>query len=82
MRLYERARDLIVSDPDIMGGTPVIRGTRITAQAMLGRINADDSIASILEPKNGSWLIAVLPRIAGFWRHGDKPTGHHCSPTG
>jgi uncharacterized protein (DUF433 family) len=49
MRLYERARDLIVSDPDIMGGTPVIRGTRITAQAILGRINAGDSICSILE---------------------------------
>jgi uncharacterized protein (DUF433 family) len=49
MQLYERARDLIVSDPDIMGGTPVIRGTRITAQAILGRIEAGDTIADILD---------------------------------
>jgi uncharacterized protein (DUF433 family) len=49
MRLYERARDLIVSDPDILGGSPTIRGTRITARAILGRLDAGDTIATILE---------------------------------
>jgi uncharacterized protein (DUF433 family) len=49
MRLYDRARDLIVSDPEIMGGTPTIRGTRITAQAILGRLDAGDTIAIILD---------------------------------
>ncbi len=49
IRLYERARDLIVSDPDIMGGSPTIRGTRITAQVILGRLEAGDTIASILD---------------------------------
>src|SRR5665213_1429228 len=47
--LYERARDLIVSDPEIMGGAPTIRGTRITAQAILGRIEAGDPIPTILD---------------------------------
>jgi len=49
MALYECARKRIVSDPDIMGGAPTIRGTRITAQSILGRIEAGDTIDSILE---------------------------------
>jgi uncharacterized protein (DUF433 family) len=49
MALYEHARDRIVSDPDVMGGTPTIRGTRITAQSVLGRIESGDTIESILE---------------------------------
>src|SRR5271168_2792843 len=49
MQLYERSRDLIVSDPDIMGGSPTIRGTRITAQAIFGRRDGGDTIASIIE---------------------------------
>ncbi len=49
MALYERARERIVSDPDIMGGAPTIRGTRITAQAILDRIEAGDTIDSVLD---------------------------------
>jgi len=49
MALYERAREYIVSDPTVMGGTPTIRGTRITARSVLGRIEAGDTIDSILE---------------------------------
>jgi uncharacterized protein (DUF433 family) len=49
MALYDHARERIVSDPDIMGGMPTVRGTRITAQSLQGRIVAGDSIASILE---------------------------------
>ncbi len=49
MALYERACETIVRDPDIMGGAPTIRGTRITAQALLGRIESGDTIESILD---------------------------------
>jgi uncharacterized protein (DUF433 family) len=49
LALYERARESIVSDPEIMGGTPVLRGTRITARSILGRIEGGDSIETILE---------------------------------
>jgi uncharacterized protein (DUF433 family) len=49
MALYERAQEQIVSDPEIMGGAPTIRGTRITAHSVLGRIQAGDTVDSILE---------------------------------
>ena len=42
---YKESRDAhIVSDTDILGGTPVIRGTRISAYAVLGRLQNGDSI--------------------------------------
>lgn len=47
--LYEHAREWIVNDPDIMGGAATIRGTRITAEAILGRIAAGDTVESIVE---------------------------------
>lgn len=47
---YREARDrLIVSDPGIQGGTPVIRGTRITVYTILGRIDGGERAEEILE---------------------------------
>lgn len=48
-REHPAATALIVSDPEIMGGAPVIRGTRITVAAILGRIEGGDSVENILE---------------------------------
>lgn len=40
---YARDRDrFIVSDPDILGGAPVIKGTRLLASAIARRIDAGD----------------------------------------
>ena len=49
LALYDRARRIIVSNPAIMGGMPTIRGTRITAQSILGRLESGDSVESVLE---------------------------------
>ncbi|WP_256731266.1 DUF433 domain-containing protein [Sphingomonas sp. dw_22] len=47
---YGRAReDHIVIDPEIMGGTPALRGTRMTVYSVLGRLDGGDSIDDILE---------------------------------
>lgn len=47
---YSRAReDHIEVDPDIMGGTPVLRGTRMTVYSVLGRLEGGDSIDDLLE---------------------------------
>ncbi|UYN97226.1 MAG: DUF433 domain-containing protein [Enhydrobacter sp.] len=47
---YSRAREQHIEvDPDIMGGTPVLRGTRITVYSVLGRLDGGDSVGDILE---------------------------------
>lgn len=47
---YGRAReDHIEENPDILGGTPVICGTRMSVYAVLGRLEGGDSVESIVE---------------------------------
>ncbi len=47
---YRKARDrYIKSDEDILGGTPVIAGTRLTVYAILGRLQDGDSIDALVE---------------------------------
>ena len=47
---YRAARDaFIVVDNEVMGGTPVIRDTRMTVYSVLGRVKHGESIDDILE---------------------------------
>jgi uncharacterized protein (DUF433 family) len=47
---YGRAReDHIAIDPDIMGGTPVLTGTRMTVYSVLGRLDGGDTIDDVLD---------------------------------
>lgn len=47
---YRATRDVfIVIDKAIMGGTPVLRGTRMTVYSVLGRLDHGDSIADIMD---------------------------------
>lgn len=39
--------DLIVVDPEILGGKPVIRGTRVPIQIVVGALGAGDSVAEV-----------------------------------
>jgi len=40
---------VIISNPEIMGGTPVFRGTRVPLQTFLDYLEAGDSINDFLE---------------------------------
>ena len=40
---------LIVSDPSVMMGKPVVKGTRITVELILEKLAAGESIEQILE---------------------------------
>jgi uncharacterized protein (DUF433 family) len=40
---------VVVRDPDIMGGTPVFRGTRVPVQTLLDYIEAGESIDVFLD---------------------------------
>ncbi len=47
---YRKARDrYITSDEDILGGTPIIAGTRLTVYAILGRLQDGDNIDELAE---------------------------------
>jgi uncharacterized protein (DUF433 family) len=45
----EKARSLVVSDPEIRGGEPVIRGTRIPVYLVAAMLHQGASVAEILE---------------------------------
>lgn len=40
---------LIVSDPDVMMGKPVVRGTRITVESILDRLAAGETVEQVLD---------------------------------
>jgi uncharacterized protein (DUF433 family) len=42
-------KNLIISDPQVMLGKPVIAGTRITVELVLERLAAGETIEQILE---------------------------------
>ncbi len=47
---YQEGRDRFIhEDPAIMGGTPVIKGTRITVYSVLGRVSDGDSIDLLMD---------------------------------
>ena len=43
------ANSLIQSDPDVMLGQPVVRGTRITVELILRKLSCGESVEQILE---------------------------------
>ncbi len=47
---YRKASDqFITSHPDILGGTPVINGTRIPVYAVLGRLQGGDTLQDLID---------------------------------
>lgn len=40
---------MIESNPNVMAGKPVIAGTRITVELLLGRLGADESFEQLLD---------------------------------
>jgi uncharacterized protein (DUF433 family) len=43
------ARNVVHSDPEIMGGTPVFRGTRVPVQTLLDYLEAGHSLTEFLD---------------------------------
>ena len=40
---------IITNDPDVQGGTPVFRGTRVPVQSLFDHLEAGESIGDFLE---------------------------------
>jgi uncharacterized protein (DUF433 family) len=56
--------ETIVSDPKVMMGKPVIRGTRITVESIVERLGAGESIESILVAHPRLTREAVLAAVS------------------
>ena len=42
-------KDIIISDPDILNGTPVFKGTRVPVKNLFDYLEAGDSVDKFLE---------------------------------
>ena len=54
----------VVSDPEVMMGKPVIRGTRITVELILEKLAAGESVEQILEAHPRLTRETVLAALA------------------
>jgi uncharacterized protein (DUF433 family) len=57
-------KKLIVSDPNIMMGKPVIAGTRITVELILEKLAAGETVEQILEAHSHLTLEAIQAALA------------------
>jgi len=48
-RLHTQKSSVIASDPEVMSGAPVFKGTRVLAQTLIEYLEAGDSIDDFLE---------------------------------
>ena len=68
--------DVIVRDPEICGGEPVIRGTRVTLRTALASLAEGDSVGDILRsfPTLTEQDIAAVIAFAAASAQEDLPT--------
>jgi len=62
---------MVVSDPNVMMGKPVIAGTRITVELILEKLAAGESVSQILDahpPLTEKAIQAALAFAAGMMR--------------
>jgi uncharacterized protein (DUF433 family) len=58
------AEGMIISDPNVMMGKPVIKGTRITVELILEKLSQGESIEQILSAHPQLTKEAILEAIA------------------
>jgi uncharacterized protein (DUF433 family) len=70
-----RARSLVVSDPEIMGGDPVFRGTRIPVHIIAELVTQGSSQAELLEsyPRLTAEMIRLAPVCAAAYPRRQQP---------
>jgi len=59
-------KSVITSDPEVMGGTPVFRGTRVPVQTLVDYLEAGDSISEFLKgfpTVSREQVVAVLEEV-------------------
>jgi uncharacterized protein (DUF433 family) len=62
--MHKEVKQMVVSDPKIMMGKPVIAGTRITVELILEKLAAGESSEQILESHPGLNREAIQAALA------------------
>ena len=75
LRRLRRARELVVSDPDIMGGEPVFRGTRVPAHMIAAQLGQGSTEWKLLEayPRLTPEMIDLAPVYAAAYPLRGRP---------
>jgi uncharacterized protein (DUF433 family) len=75
LRELRRARRLVVSDPDIMGGDPVFRGTRVPVHMIADLVAQGSSEAELLEsyPRLSVEMVRLAPIYAAAYPLRGRP---------
>ena len=69
LRALRRARQLVVSDPDILGGEPVFRGTRVPVHLIATLLAEGSTVADLLEgyPRLTAQMVEAAPLYAAAY---------------
>ena len=75
LRQLRRARDLVTSDPDIMGGDPVFRGTRVPVHLIATLAGQGSTEADLLEgyPRLTAEMVRLAPIYAAAYPLRGRP---------
>ncbi len=75
LRTLRRARDVVVSDPDIMGGDPVFRGTRVPVHLIATLVGQGSTETDLLEgyPRLTPEMVRLAPIYAAAYPLRGRP---------
>jgi uncharacterized protein (DUF433 family) len=75
LRELRRTRDVVVSDPDIMGGAPVFRGTRVPVHLIATLVGQGSTEADLLEgyPRLTAEMVRLAPIYAAAYPLRGRP---------
>jgi len=75
LRELRRARRLVVSDPEILGGDPVFRGTRVAVHMVAELLGQGTTSADLIEsyPRLTSEMIRLAPVYAAAYPLRGRP---------
>jgi len=75
IRELRRARQLVVSDPDILGGDPVFRGTRVPVHVISALLSQGSTEAEVLEgyPRLTAEMVRLAPIYAAAYPLRGRP---------
>jgi uncharacterized protein (DUF433 family) len=75
LKQLRRARQLVTTDPRVMGGSPVFRGTRVPAHLIATMLNEGSTAEEVLEgyPSLAAEMVRLAPLYAAAYPQRGRP---------